>query len=943
VPGKIDDVRWFELDEAPTSVGEEEKILIITDADWRNYLPAVLTKKPVLVYNSTEKFIDIFISQYRPNKILQLGIHLDLENSYQVESPEMLIKLFYGNYDIMPSDKKLLILNALLDAPNYEYSLEEIEENFRQKNPRADYFVLTDPNSEISMFAATLAKRRNGFIVFSEGDANGGLTNLTQKIKSFDLPSSYIFDQNIYLTLLGVPYFIVNDPVDELFNDDGNKLLTDSPYGDINGDGFLDLSVGRIEGSPESISYQIEYSRFLKEEKTALILASYNMAGKHSDVMVSGGTMPYVFDVEIELLNKNFNTKRLVERRADFNEVNFTILHDISDMIDKFHVEYQAGASTFSGLLSNLMQIFLVTKIGDTMLYAIYEFDWSDTWESIFDLDPHFPKRLPILNSINVMGYVPESQTIIYFSKGNSTHWFLPVNSTMFETYYDEFDPSVLPLGPKFYYVQYSNSIDMGEKLTDVGALATISSTGNSHFMYSGFTANEFFKSFDSPVGKALKLAKNENLELEGLYDHPIYDFKSPGNYRKEYYIRTLLGDPALVFDPNLNLRQSNKIEVENETLTANFPIESTHFIYNNSLIFDNMGGHILEPNKPIVPYYKKLLLLPSESDVINVSLEILSSKNYQNVSIDVLIPDPEFFNISNFTGTFPKISYWYQTVDLLDGRKTLDAFFIPVIYNSDNSAVVLETANIKITYTALLEIIDIHSRDVSQNETATISVDVFNNLKENTTIDLKIKIENENFQEMFNRSHVLGLGVNNLIIYYNNTNQTGNYSVSSSITHDDIIVGPKYTHFQVREFVYECELCKYPVIRHVFDGISGFSHEVINFFNTLMIKETETESITSFISKNVSLYINQTNDSTRIKLLLKDRKLLVDIGPGSINKTLISPFGSLKIFETNENITEDGVGDIDMLRQLMNGAILVYEKELSKLNVEISTIRRQF
>jgi len=269
--------------------------------------------------------------------------------------------------------------------------------------------------------------------------------------------------------------------------------------------------------------------------------------------------------------------------------------------------------------------------------------------------------------------------------------------------------------------------------------------------------------------------------------------------------------------------------------------------------------------------------------------------------------------------------------------------FFIPVIYSSDNSAVVLETANIKITYTTLLEIIDIRSKDVNQNETAIISVDVFNNLKENATIDLKIKIESENFQEMFNNSHVLSLGINDIIIHYNNTNQIGNYSISSGITYNDIVAGPKYTHFQVKEFVYECELCEYPIIKNVFDGISGFSHKIINFFNTLMIKETETESITSFISKNVSLYINQTNDSTRINLLLKDRKLLVDIGSGSINKTLISPFGSLKVFETNENITEDGIGDIDMLRQLMNETTLVYERELSKVNVEISAIRGQF
>ena len=922
------------------------KPLIITNNDWKNYIPAVSTKKPTLIYESKREFIDYFISDYDPDQIFQVGTNLSFsEENYFVDSPETLIKLFFKNTDIItPTNKETAIASSMLHLPilinpseetleflnpnkTYEFSsIDDIENIFVQNNPSPDYFILTSPNDEASMFASSLAIVKDGFIVLSDGSPTENRNMIIQKINEFNLPQSYLFDQTIHLAIIGeVPFFLISDPVDET-----KQIKTDTPYADINDDGFLDLSLGRLTGNPESISFQIEYSKLLKPDKTALILAAYNTPGRYLDVLTAGGTMPYVMNTEIELIDKGFKTTRLVEKRSEFDELNPSILEELNNIAENLGIfSASSYVSLFSGLLADLNKLFLLAKAGDIIMYSIYEFDWMDAWESILNLEPRYPKHLPVLNEQNVMEHVPNNRVIAYFSKGNETDWFLPKNTSAFGTTYTVFDPSQLSFNPAFYYLRYTKSFESIEKLLERGALALIASTAESYYIHSSQTAYEFFKNFDEPIGKSLLKTKNRNLEFNS------YQTTSPRIYKKEYYTTNLVGDPSLVFDPSLELEQSENIQTEDGISTITFSVKPDYSLVDSFLIFEDADDYLLVDNKPIIPIYEKSFILPRDAELLGISVNTPSQKTYHNITLPVLIPDPEFFENQTFTGSFPEEFYWNGTIKLLDGRRVFDMLFSPVIYSSDNSSKVFEEIEVSFNYKTKLEITNIQTNDVTQGETAKIFFDVYNDYGKKIAVNTTMKVQTGDFQGIIEKKFSLNRGLNSLSMDWANTNKIGNYSVSLILTHDGMIIGPKYTYFTVKKKSIASRFT--PMIKKMFLGITGFFKQVTTFQESYTVKKQDDTAILDYVSWNVSLHIEQTNQTTKSVLKTRDGKLLIEQSPGLLKYTVDSPDGMLSIVKEKGKIEETEKGDLQKLKSLLDEMIGVYKEQLIRLNLTSS------
>jgi len=933
----------------------ETKPLIITNTNWKNYISAISIKKPVLVYNTTREYIDYFISKYQPDEIYQLGTNLTFsESTFFIDNPETLIKIFFDQADIVaPPNKKIAISSSMLKLPilyqpsqkTIDYlkpniihnftSVQQIENIFLQNSPDANYIILANPENNNSIFASSFALEKNAFVIQSSYGSSQVKNTLKQKIYGLNFQSSdYLFNQTSYLLLIGVPYFNVQDPVNEHINDyDGNTLKTDTPYADINDDGFLDFSLGRLEGTPEKISFQLEFSKIFEPDKKALMLTSYNTAGRYFDVMTPGGTMHEVIGIEMDLRRKEFQITRLTEKRLEFDEINLNLIGKLNSLADKIGIlSEKTYASFFSKLVGGFSQLYLVLELGDTAMYTIYEFDWLSGWENIKDLQISSIKHLPLLSVENIIDNQPENPVLIYMSRGNETHWFIPENTTAFYTNYTVFDPSQLSLNPSFYYVFHSNSFDNYEKISS--SLAFIGSTGNSHNLHSSSTAREFFKNFDKPVGHALTMAKNYNFELYDLFEKE--NIGNPEIYKKEYYTKNLIGDPSSVFDPYLDFKQSEQIVFDGNSFKASFSITPNYSLVvgngNSSLYFKNPDSFVITNNKPIIPVYKKSFTLPSDTEIIDVDVNIKSQKNFQNITIPISIPDLEFFNIDDFHGTFPDKFYWNGTFELLDKRKKFDLLFCPVIYYSNNTAIVFDKIEVSFTYQSPLEVVNISSENIVQGRDSKIYFDIYSTLSQNTNIIAKLIIQSDlqyDIEKELNIKH----GLNQFSIDFKNTENIGEYSVSLILIYNDIIIGPKYTHFTVsKKSIFKPKDYVLPFIQKMFFGINTFLKQTTTIKEKYTIQSEGDKVILDYVSWNSSLHIEQTPEKTISVFETTDGKLTIEQKPGFVRYQLDSPNAQLIVIKDKGKITQQGKGDIGNLQ--LNEMIEKYKEKLEYLEI---------
>lgn len=872
-----------------------DKPLIITNYNRENYISAVLTGEPVLIYEKNRDFIDYFIEEYQPNQIFQLGTNISLNNSYFLDSADV---------------------------------LEEIFPKITFKQPReTNYIILSNAEDKKSMFSIPIAIEKNGFIINSTGTANEMKEDLVNGIKILGLPESYIFDKNIFLLIVGAPKFLVNDSLIK------NEIIyTDTPYGDVNGDEYLDLSVGRISGSPESISFQIEYSKLIEKEKTALILSSYNMPGKYFDVMTSGGAMSESWKTELGLLRKGFDVTKIVEKRSEFDELNLETLKKIGDISRLLGDFSDANYTSFLGeLASSFNKIIILAKVGDFIIYSLYEFDWTDSWESLVDGKPRYPKHLPILNETNVLGNAPKNQIIAYYSKGNATHWFLPLNTTLFSTYYGVFDPSSIDFNPSFYYLKYDESEKISDKIFDIGSIGMVTMNAQTSNLHTGKTATLFFDEFDKPVGEALKNAKNWNLKVSNTSN------LSKRFYKREYYINEMLGDPSLTFNNHTEIVESIDAEVNGNTFTVRFTSKPKYKIVEidgeKNLIFDDVEDEIITESKLVIPVYRETFILPTNSKLLDVNLVPKKIRKIENVFIDSV-------GNETFFGQWPETNFWNYEIKLLDNRTDFNLMFTPVVYYENNTAGVFEEIEFTFNYISPIEIVSLGTNDIYLNEDANIDFSVFSNFNESIKLTSTFLIGNEKTTFKIKKEYSIDPGPNNLTFVFNETGILGNYYVTTALNFDDFVAGPKYSDFKIKEktiienFGKNNPLVEYtiPFKLEVTQNFDSFLKKFRTYNEAFTVEKTHDKLTIDYKSIGKKIHIEEKEHTKVSSFEHKNQKLKVIKSPGYYEYIFESPDGLLVIKKKNGFIEKYGVGDINKLEVSLSDVIDFYELELKEL-----------
>lgn len=471
-------------------------------------------------------------------------------------------------------------------------------------------------------------------------------------------------------------------------------------------------------------------------DKKALIIAAYNTPNKFIDLMTAGSTMTDAMKIEAELRLKNFNTIRLVEKRSSYEMINDKILSEFIDIIKNIATEDNSYEDFLELVASSIKQISLLFTTGYEVVYAIDEFDWSNAFINLINGKGFTAYHLQIFTKTNIIQNIPSKTVIVYMGEGNSTHWLVP-NETAIQL-------SQLPFTPSFYYIHYTKGYDSYTNLLDKGALSIIASTGNVYLTQSSYVSTKIFNNFNGPIGSALKDAKNDILEFYKAIENITFP-SNPKPYKKEYYTRNLIGESSNIYDPYLELKQSPEIQIKNNNLILKFEIKPEYSIISNndknSLYFDS-DSFIFVDNKPIIPIYKESILLPEDSEIKSVSIDTIT-KQYENLTIPISYPDTNYFNTTeNFTGQFPQNFYWNGAFSLLDNRKIYDFIFSPVIYYSNNSALVYENINVELFYSSPLEITKIYANDTTKNQPTTIAFSVYNNLQTSTDATFFLLIE---------------------------------------------------------------------------------------------------------------------------------------------------------------------------------------------------------
>jgi len=423
---------------------------------------------------------------------------------------------------------------------------------------------------------------------------------------------------------------------------------------------------------------------------------------------------------------------------------------------------------------------------------------------------------------------------------------------------------------------------------------------------------------------------KNRNYELSQT------ELNKNKIYEKEYYDKILIGDPSLSFDPNLELKQSMPIEIEDGNCIITYSFQPDYdvisFNKSNFIVFNDADDYLIDNNKPIIPIYKRSFILPTNSEILDFSIKI-SNKTYDNIKLPIIYPDPEYFTNQTFVGEFPDKFYWNSEIKLLDNRTVFGILFFPVIYYPNNTAKVFDKIDISFKYASPIEIIEINATNVKTNNPEKIIIELFNFLTHDQDVNLSLKIQTNAHEDIIIKQLKLSPGRNMIETDYTNTGDVGNYSVSAVIAAYEIVAGPKYTYFKVFE---EPFLKK---ILHPFSEIfkisfTGFFKQTKSFKEYYTIKRQGDKTILDYNSVDMTIHIEQDVDKTTTLIKVKNGELKIIQESYAVSYQFSSPKGLLYMTKEMGIIKQDVFGNEKVLRKLLDEALKSYENKLKELNL---------
>ncbi|MCX8179690.1 MAG: hypothetical protein N3E38_03110, partial [Candidatus Aenigmarchaeota archaeon] len=870
----------------------EENSIIITNNYWKNFITAASTNKTVLITNSTE-----LIELYNPKELFLLDTNFTTNKPHYYIDRETLALVFFREKEIVTTTEiDLAITSSSLQLPivfdinetllellkpKHVYDIltqTQLENLYKSKNLKTNYIILANKDSEKSIVASSLAFKNNGFVILSSGNANQTKQKLKEKmeIANYRKTNDYKFKDKIFLALVDVPYFLIDDPVDDgLIDYDGKKIKTDTPYADINDDGYLDFSSSRLEGSFEALTHQIYFPS--TQNKKALIVSVYET--QFLDLFYGAPLMQYSQALRGRLMAYGFNVSSLVEKRSSKDEYSQAEIKQLFKDVNSFFKE-----NNFDNLIS---QVRLIFSTFNEAVYVLLEFDWPQSIESMLKDKNFVLKHLPIYTQQNLLSSLSDKDLIIYMAKGNKTHFYLPDSSSI--------KISQLPKTPSFFYLYYTNSYEALEDLQKNFALSLLLSTANSYTPQSAYSSYLLLRSFNGEISYVIRNGKNTLFKHYAAMKN--VSFRDTKPYLKDYYSKTLYSEPAKVFDPFIEQKQSDDVVFNGNHLVLNISLNPKYYIaFNNG---KKVAHFDTDEYIDGIPIYRKSVILPQDTEIINV-----------NFSFSEIQENLEPINISS--------NFWFDVYKLEDNRSVLEIIVFPIT----NRGGVLKDVSMQIYYNAKLEITNIKA------ENSILKFTVYSYNYDEANANILVETEKENFY--INQFLHLKPGLNNYTISLPQKG-FGLYSVTLIIENSHI-VGPKYTYFYLNPITAQ---------------IKNFPRKISTFFDIekILLKKTFSEKtkihqagdkqIIEYISPHKKLYVEITSNEIEGQLIVNGKKLLIKENFNEKNYTFISSELFASIY-SSKGLMKQTYSSPEALEELKN-LIMIYNELMLKIKEQNS------
>lgn len=695
--------------------------------DSEEMFEAVSLKDPAVISGSYQKDLlpenrtPVSVQTDGPNSIRSVSRAHERERIY-VDSRE---KAMYGSALAAEKNATVTLEKSGVDADWSHKTVEELQEEFIE-NLEPNHIAVADPNSSSGLLAAYQAVRSGVYpVAFDysdlenpdsarewnrETDAERLNSKIAETFEKIGHNRNTIFDGR-YISLIDAPRYAHDDPTSGgLIEDeaDGDVIYSDLEYGDLNGNGRMDASVGRYPDDP-ALASKLYHSSFREEGETAVVGSEY-IHDRWPVVLANFGGGMFTGNVAERVLEQQgFEVKHFVEHRAE--PVQFLLdlagapefILDMRERGDKVEavLSEQAGDA-----VKNLSLIIQGLEFAEQALRIFLEYRWQDYIASGIEypeepsveeferfIDSVLPDRRPLMEAEGFRSSVSGADSILY-AGGGTSEWDLP-EGTLEPEEVPELNRSIV-----FDTSSLSGTRDaaMVESFVASGAAAYIGFSSISYHSYASNTAIEYF-AYGDKTGESLKKAVND-LRAKSLIYSPNTVVRG-GTRDKMEISPVLYGNPEAAKDPfdSQGMEYFQRCRKGICTLTATVEPEPE---FRSGTVVLPGADSIRRAFQPVTPVFSLIGELPKGSDVKNISVEEEFYK-VDNATLPVHNPVTMEGELENSTiePEFPDQSYRVETDEVLeyvqagavqgDELKVLDESSFRVVYESPLTANLVE------------------------------------------------------------------------------------------------------------------------------------------------------------------------------------------------------------------------------------------------------------
>lgn len=910
------------------SIGMKDKTAFIA-TDWQVVLNSGITGKPLFRnYSETAKN---FLSKYKPEQVFIMENTPTDFSAYRFKDISAMVETFFSGAILVKTKEQVLAAAPLAKLKNYgilfdnqysgtvlnltDKSAEQINDlvikEARLQGKNINTIIIANPNSESSGLAGIAAAKYDSLMIplqfsqpnypasvndFYQTNLQNGVIGAINKINQTTkkLNSNFMFANNLEyklgkqlnLILLGnmseVPHGIVFDAGMERFGDiDGNILLTDYLYSDLNKDGKADLMTGRVVSEYQMLDGG--------KEKKIVTAALY----RNLEFAYSGNGLLESMSTDTAFRNAGFSAVRLIENHTNLSY-------------------YSMSASSLADAIAGfLKELWKTEDIVDTIgilfrIYGTYEeflehnlYRLMNTME--FGLNGatlHFfpDERLEKQRLVNEMR---SADGIFYYGKGNESAWLLPDENNNYKIAFEFGEFPVLNL--PFVYNEYNNAM-RGEvkEIFEKGAAAIAGPTGVVHDAYAFAFNSKLVRSIarNFSVAQSIENAKFlTNQEIKNLTE--IISFSQttkPQPSVKQYLQTVLYAEPEFKIDPNYTEAGANPEISYNGSFVARIKIPVNYTVLElngTSLILFDAEQYLQEFYKPIIPVYTKEFLLPNGSQILGISVSY-NTTNYTNVFVPILMPDV-YYQQENKTqeGFYPDKNFENTSFELLDGRRSLLLTAMPLRYNNQTKqALVFEDIEFTIIYTSPLEMLDFSAKDIKLGDEEMFLIKVKNAGNEKN-ITIALEIEGETIFE----DYIITANAEKTFFVSYKPAKSGAYTAKAFLLFENNSVGPRYANFHVSE-------------KNILESMAVLPFKIFKALSPTKTEKTYKTALEKLsISKQADLLILEYS-APQIKFISKSNAT-------TIEKLLMKPGYRLEVIHQNGRVvqritTSDGLYSVE-------------------------------